>query len=588
LPSASSPSSRPHARARARVRAWVVCSALATALAAALAGCGSSSSPGTSADPATVVPASAVLYAGATVRPTGALKTGALAAGRALTHQANPYLRLLGTLQTPGSAPLQFARDIAPWLGPHAGVFLTSLRSASALPTQLEQGLLGGSFSSGFAFGTSGAQGAIVLDTTDTSKARSFLDSQAAKAGAHSASYDGVSYELSSSGVAFGIVDRFAVIGSESGLHDVIETSHAGGALAQSSGYAKLLAAAPSDALAHVYSNPPSTAPASTGNEGGLSSLLRILGGARQANVSLVGSAGSLALDADTLTASAGAAGEAGGLMDPDPEAAQALGELPGESWLAVGLGHVGTTLSHDAQDIQGLASLGTTLGGGAREGTAGITITGLLQGLITPLRVLGSGSALARRDFASWMGSAGVFASGASLLELKAAVSIASDSPARSRAAVAELAGALRKVGASTSPASIPGTEAAIGVRIAGLPIILDIADGRASDGQTKFVLGVAEGSVEAALNPPTTLAATAPHTAAAASLGEGIQPSLIVSFPTFIGLLEGIGLIEAPSISKLVPYLRSVTTLAAGGHELGGGVDRVRLVVGLQPAGG
>jgi hypothetical protein len=563
-----------------------MCSALATALAATLAGCGSSGSPGTSADPATVVPASAVLYAGATVRPTGSLKTGALAAGKALTHQADPYLRLLGALQTPGSSPLNFAHDIAPWLGPHAGVFLTSLDAAGALPTQLEQGLLGASISGGFAFGSRGAQGAIVLDTTDAAKARSFLKGLAAKAGAHRTSFQGVTYDLGSGGVAFGIVDRFAVIGSETGMHAAIEAAHStGGALAHSSDYTKLLAAAPPDALAHIYSNPTSTAPASTSSEGGLSSLLRVLGGARQANVSLVASAGSLALDADTLTASAG---EAGGLMDPDPEAAQALGELPGESWLAVGLGHVGTTLSQDAQDIQGLASLGSTLGGGAQEGTAGITITGLLQGLITPLRVLGSNSALARRDFASWMGSAGVFASGASLLELKAAVSIASKSPARSRAAVAELAGALRKVGASTSPVSIPGTEAAVGVRITGLPIILDIADGRASDGQTKFVLGVAEGSVEAALNPPTTLAATVTHTAATASLGEGIQPSLIVGFPTFIGLLEGIGLIEAPSIAKLVPYLRSVTTLAGGGRELGGGVDRLRLVVGLQPASG
>jgi hypothetical protein len=564
-----------------------VCTALATALAATIAGCGSSSSPGTSADPATVVPASAVLYAGATVRPTGALKTGALAAGKDLTHEADPYLRLLGTLQTPGSAKLEFARDIAPWLGPHAGVFLTSLRSASALPSQLEQGLLGGSSSGGFAFGTGATQGALVLDTTDTSKARSFLDGQAAKAGARSTSYDGVSYELSSGGVAFGMVDRFAVIGSESGLHDVIETARgSGSALAHSSSYAKLLAAAPSDALAHIYSNPPSTAPASTSSEGGLSSLLRVLGGARQANVSLVASAGSLALDADTLAANADSTSEAGGLMDPDPEGAQALGELPGESWLAIGLGHVGTTLDQDAQDIQGLASLGSTLGGGAPESTAGISITGLLQGLITPLRVLGSNTALAHRDFASWMGSAGIFASGASLLELKAAVSIASKNPALSRAAVAELAGQLRKAGASTSPVSIPGTEAAVGVRITGLPIILDIAVGRASNGQTKFVLGVAEASVETALNPPSTLAATVPRAAAAASLGEDIQPSLIVGFPTFIGLLEGVGLIEAPSIAKLVPYLRSATTLTAGGRELSGGVDRLRLVVGLQQA--
>jgi hypothetical protein len=557
----------------------------------ALAGCGSSSAPGTAADPATAVPAAAVLYAGATVRPTGAEKTSALAAGKALTHQADPYLRLLGALQTPGSATLNFSRDLAPWLGAHAGVFLTSLSGAGTLPSQLEQGLLGSSSSGAFAFGASGAQGAIVLDTSDTAKASSFLDSQAAKAGAHATSHRGVRYEVNSGGVAFGLIDRFAVIGSESGLRSVIETTHGGGALASTGAYAKLLAAAPSEALAHVYSNPASArATASAGRAGGATEgaagLLRLFAGAGQTNISLVPSASSLTLDADTLASAS--SGQAGGLLAGDPEGAQALDELPGESWLAIGLGHVGATLGEDAQGLQTLASLGSTLTGGPPESTAGLSVAGLLQGLITPLRELGANTAQARREFASWMGSGGIFASGANLLELRAAVAITSKDPARSRAAVAALGQQLSKAGGSVSPVSIPGTEAAIGARISGLPVILDIADGRDSAGQTKFVLGVGEASVKAALSPSSTLSGAASASAAAASLGEGIQPSLIADFPTFLGLLEAVGLIEDPSISKFVPYLRSLTTLAGGGRELGGGVQRFRLAVGLQPPSG
>ncbi len=122
----------------------------------------------------------------------------------------------------------------------------------------------------------------------------------------------------------------------------------------------------------------------------------------------------------------------------------------------------------------------------------------------------------------------------------------------------------------------------------MSGLPVVLDIADGRAAGGQTKFVLGLGEASVPAALNPSSTLAGAAPRAAAAASLGEGIQPSLIVDFPTLLSLLEGVGLLEAPSISKFVPYLRAATTLAGGGHELGGEVERFRLVLGLQAPSG
>ena len=92
--SVPSTTATPPARHRpARIRATFACALLAL-FAGALAGCGSSDTPGTSADPATAVPAAAVLYAGATVRPTGTLETNALAAGKALSHQADPYARL--------------------------------------------------------------------------------------------------------------------------------------------------------------------------------------------------------------------------------------------------------------------------------------------------------------------------------------------------------------------------------------------------------------------------------------------------------------------------------------------------------------
>jgi hypothetical protein len=566
-----------------RARATPACAALCVSLALAIAGCGTSSPGGTTADPAVATPAQALLYAGATVRPTGAEKTSALAAGQALTHQADPYLRLLGALETPGSAQLSFAHDVAPWLGPHAGVFLTSLGSSSALPSLLEQGLLGSSNASAFPFGTSGAQGAIVLDTSNTDKARSFLDAQATKAGAHTTHFHGVAYELTAGGVAFGLVDRFAVIGSESGLHEVIEATHGAGSLADASGYTKLLAAAPANALAHVYANLARATAPGAAPEAGLGGVLAQLAGAHEANISLVPSASSLSLDADTL--SAGASGQGGGLLAPDPQAAQALSELPGESWLAIGLGHVGTTLGQDVQDLQALASLGSALGGGSPESSAGLSISGLLGGLLTPLRALGASGAQAQREFSSWMGSAGIFASGASLLELRAAVSISSNDPAASHAAIGALATQLRKAGVEVAPVSLAGTDAAIGARVSGLPVVLDIADGRDAAGQTKFVLGVGEASIAAALDPQSTLAAAAPRTAAAASLGEGIQPSLIVSFPTFLSLLEAIGLDEDPSISKFIPYLRATTTLAGGGHEVGAGVERFRLALGLQP---
>jgi hypothetical protein len=584
LPAATIPSSRRHRAVR--IRAPFACGTLvALASAIVLAGCGSSNPGGTSADPAGVVPASAALYVGASVRPQGTLKTSALAAGHALTGQGDPYLHLLAALQTPGSPKLSFTHDVAPWLGPNAGVFLSSLHDSGSLPSLLEQGVLGGSGSASFPFGSGGAQGAIVLDTSNPSAARSFLDSQAAHAGAHAESFDGTSYQANAGGVAFALVNRFAVIGSETAVHSVIETAHgAAGALARASDYSKLAGQAPAGALAHVYTSAEGAAAGESPAAGGqLSQLLRVLAGNHPANVSLIPTTSSLSLAADTL--SSGPA-HSGGLLEADPEAAQAFDELPGEAWLAIGLGHLSSAIDQDAQDIEALTSLGSS--GPPAPSSAGISFGSLLQGLLTPLHALGASTPQARSQFASWMGSAGVFASGANLTELKAGVTISSTNPARSRAAVSELAAQLRKGGATVSSTSVTGTEAAVSVTISGLPVPLDIADGRASNGRAKLIIGIGEQSVAAALDPATTLAAAAPSAAAASGLGEGIHPSLLVNFPTFISLLEGIGLLEQPPISQLLPYLRASSSLIGGGRQLGGEAARFRLVLGLQNTAG
>jgi hypothetical protein len=571
---------------------------LALLAAAVLAGSGCGSSPtGTSVDPASAVPASAALYAGAIVRPEGSLQKAASAAGRALTHQADPYLRLLGALQTPGSPSLDYKRDVAPWIGTRAGVFLDSSGGSSEaaishLLTLVQQGLLGRSPSGGsFPFAAHSAEGAIVLDTRDTAKARSFLQTLAKRAGAHTSSYRGISYQLGN-GVAFGIVARLAVIGTEPALRSVIDTtSDSGLALAHSPGYSKLQTAAPTGALAHLYANPGAVSEgAHKAAAQGTASALALLAGQRLLNVSLVPTSNSFALDVDAVAPDSGstATGVSGGLLTASPEASRALGELPGESWLAVGLGDLGGTLSANGHALQGLTSLAGLLTGSSNSApSAGLSVTGLVEGLLKPLTVLGANTAETKRDFAGWIGSAGLFASGSGLLELRGGIVIDSKNPARSRAAVAKLGALLRKGGGSVQRTSIAGTDAAVAVHLSGLPVELDIADGRGSAGNTKFVIGLGEQSVEAALNPSGTLSGSTSYASASATLGEGIKPSVLVEFPTLLGLLEGVGLSEDPTIAPLVPYLRALGTLSGGGKSLGGGIERFRLVLGLQGSG-
>lgn len=558
-------------------------------LACLLGGCGSSSSTGTSADPAGVTPASAAVYLGAVVRPNGSLKSDAQALGRALTHQSDPYTRLLGLLQTPGSPTPSFSSDIAPWLGQNAGLFLTSVGSSESLTDLLQQGLAGigaGNGASGslwpFGAGAAGPQGAIVLDTSDLSAARTFVSGAAAHAGAHAMSYRGVPYEATSAGDAFAVVDRFVVLGTESGVRAVIDTAQgASSSLKSDSSYSQLQALAPSGALGHVYANPSAR---------GLPALIGTLGGARPLNVSLVPSSSSLALDADAGPSPAGSSGaRSGGLIAAAAAGNRALSELPGESWLAAGLGNVGAAAGGSLGDLHGLLGLVSTLGSssagaGVASPQATLSVKGLLEGLIKPLDILSANTAQARSAFLSWMGDAGVFASGTSVLELKGGVVIDSTNPAASRAAVAKLGAALRRAGEEATPASVPGTEAAIEAKIAGLPLTLVIADGHAADGSAKFVMGLGAASIQAALDPPTAMASSAAYESAAHALGEGIQPSMTVDFATMLSLLESVGLSEDPTIAPLEPYLRASNTLAGGGKSLGGGVERLRLVLGLQ----
>jgi hypothetical protein len=590
---------------RPRRGAATLAPVLALAAAAlALAGCGSSSSPGSSADPAGVIPASAPLYVGAVVRPSGSLKSGATAAATTLTHQPDPYARLASVLQAPGVPALTYSHDLAPWLGTDAGIFLSSLSTSAAATTQLQQ-LLGTVLQGGGATTpsawpfASGLQGAIVLDTSDAAKAASFIATEAGHAGAHAASYRGVSYQATSGGDAFGIVDRLAVLGTVTALHSVIDTSLGAPSLVHAADYSKLLSSAPSGALAHVYSNPTVTgagAPSAASGAAraqGLGGLVGLLGGTRTVNLSLVPSSNSIALDVDSLTAGSDAPAS-GGLAGSAAAGAQALGELPGESWLAAGLGNAGATLSGDVQALHSLASVLTSLGSSSGAGAVseessagGFDIKGVLEGVLAPLSALSAPGAQSQHDFLSWISSAGLFASGSGIVDLRGGIVLDSTNPSLSKAAVAKLGAALEKSGGSVQSISIPGANAAISARVNGLPVELDIANGAGADGQTKFVIGLGEASVQDALKPPSTLLSAASTSTAAGTLGEGIRPSAIVELAPLLSLLEGIGLSEDPSISHVLPYLRSLSTVVGGGKSLGGGIERYRLVAGLQHSG-
>ena len=551
-------------------------------LAAALAGCGSSPS-GTSESPATVTPASAPLYIDAVVQARRQLEDRRDRRRATLTGRQHPFEGLLKLLAGPTGKTPNYAQEVEPWLGTHAGAFLSAaalehaegLLSGETLEKLLSEGFSGleaallGPNGLQAALGTSSAQGALVLDTTDVAKAKSFLEGQAHSAGAHTTSYRGVTYQVSPDGVAEGIVHKFAVIGSEAGIKSVIETAAGGPSLAQASAYSKLTSTAEHGALANAYLS--SEELASTLKSGGGGTA--VVGAAAAVAVGAPAARNrscrcwtacsatpasftcrrsraqtQVALNLDTLppTPLPAAPARADRRRAPPNRAPATPNRLakaerrccagspaaPGWRWASA------TSAVRWAAVRRVLAPLGSL-------GSA-LNIDGIDFGkLLAPLT---SRSLNLQRDLLSWAGATGLYVSGSSVLDLQAAIVITSKNPARSRAAVAQLAQAYREAGGQTSPTSVPGTETAVTVKLPSFPLQLTLAAG-----QGKFVAGLGTASIEEALHPQSTLGSAPSYGTATSTLGGGIQPSALIEFHALSGLLESIGLNQSPGFSSL-----------------------------------
>jgi hypothetical protein len=524
-------------------------------MALALAGCGSSGSVAPGPDPASVVPARTPLYVGALIEPTGVLKTNALADGRKLSHLEEPYEKLLEELQSGGPTHFKWA-EVKPWVGQRAGLFTDSIGGSGSALGALTQGLSGSLTASGVASSLTGGetQGALLLDVSDPAGASAFVKAQAAVAGAHPASFHGSSFEVDSKGRALGVVGKFVVIGSEVDLKSVIETAAGGPSLLASTAYSQLSHSTSGTALADIYISPSAllaTHTAGKGESQWLGLLDGILSSTGDIYLAVAPTAGSIAVEAVS---------QPSGSPQQEAAAAKIFGQLPGESWLALGIGDLGKSLGGAGGLLNQLGSLSSA------------------GGLATLLPKVDTKGIDVKRDLLSWMGAAGVFASGSSLLNIMAGVEIDSKNPAASRAAVATLAKLLSGSGGSSQTIRVPGTEVAMTVRSANSPLSIDIADGGG-----KFVIGLGETSIVQAFKPSSTLASSPTYKTAQETLGAGLNPTLLVAFPTLLGFLEGLNLQENQSLGKVIPYLRSLDTLTAGSGR-SGDLIRSRLILGLR----
>jgi Protein of unknown function (DUF3352) len=569
----------------------------------ALVGGGCSSSTKNAPDPASAVPASAPLYVSATVRPEGSLRSDALADARALTHEPNPYASLLAVLDLPNptTARRVSAAEVDPWLGEHAGVFLTRIKLPAVsgvgkilalLRPELLAQLFAHPANSAAAEGAAAAgaaQGAVILDVTDLAKARAFLRSRSS--GTRAVSYKGVAYRVSATGEAYGLVGQFLVVGSESGLEEVVDTTQGAPALSHVGTYISLRgSAAEPEALANAYLETAALAHSLEVPPGGTSRLLsqlRTLAPSGPLYVSLAPRVHELRVDIDQP--SSGASRTPSATESEQAASTQQIFQgLPEGSSLAIGVQNFGALAERALSVLPGLTGTSAAASTARSRRAQGKGLLGSLAGAGSPAasalsgleRLLGTlerKNAAVKGEYLSWMGPAGAFVSGSSPLEFNAAIVITPRGNSIPRAALSNLSGLLAGSGATVSPITVPGAEAADAVGVSGLPVPLQVGEG-----QGKFVIGLGVSPVQEALSPSGTLGGSAAYQAAVKALGEGMQPQVMVDVPMLLTVAGALGL-DRGALSQISPFLRSLTTLTVGSKQLGS-VTRTRVLIGLS----
>ena len=378
-----------------------------------------------------MTPGNAPLFAEAVVRPQGAQKDAVDSALSKLLATSDPGGFIVDRLDRAlgqQAKGFTYESDVAPWLGPRAGVFFETL--------------------------TNRADGAAALAVTDAAAARQAIKkaSSASKKPERNASYHGVGYTLSAGGTATGLVGDFLVTGSRKAFEDAVDASR-GSSLADSSQFTAQLNAQPSDQLAFAYADPRGivdalersgqvTAAQVTSAGAGLQALL-----SQPVALSLSATADQLSLQASAATSSS----------TPAPQQSSLLGSFPGDSWLAFAASGAGSSYG------QALTRGGST----AIRKALGFDL----------------GSQLSR-----WAGDVGGFVRGTSLFGLGGALVLQTTDQQASGQTLSELQRALaRRPSVRVSPLSAAG-EQGFSLSLAGTPIPLDFVQ---RDGKVVVGLG-------------------------------------------------------------------------------------------------
>jgi hypothetical protein len=508
----------------------------ALAAAAIFAGCGDSGDS-SGDDPASVAPADTPVFVEAKIRPTGELRTNleeiaSRVAG--VDDLGGTIVEQLEAAASDSDEPVDFEKDIQPWLGETAGIFLTEYD--------------GDNFD--------GVGGAVAV--TDTGAAQEFIDKRVdAEADSSEESYEGVDYVLDEDEQAFGLVGSFLVIGEDKKAFEAAVDASNDEALVDSDAYNSVSPSNPSGSLANVYVD--------------IGGLVEMAGNevdpdARRlldaTGVELEKSAALLSVIPGSDNVEIDVASKFGEEQDavPTADASQMLGSLPADAVAAVGVGNLGESLGQVVDTID-------------EEGIPGEIPPNKFKDALKQ-------TGIDIEKITSGLGNAAVFARGASLLTLSGALVIEAKNPSEARNTVSNF-GTLLRASGTAGVTAVNGEAAGFSVRDPDLgrqPLVVAakgdlIAIGY---GLPATLSGLSSGK-------GATLSDTKAYNEALNSLGGTPITGFAAGRPA-IRLIEG--LIEDPDekeeFEQARPYLSKIPFLAIG-SEAKDDVVQAKVILGV-----
>jgi hypothetical protein len=503
--------------------------AVLAVLAALVVGCGSGAAAG-DGDPAKLVPADAMAYTEVTVRPDGDVRQDALDAAAKVLRTSDGEAgirRVLGQALAQDEHPLDYDRDIKPWLGKRVGLWFDTRLDREGDPG-----------------------GSALIATTDPDAALDAFHKSAQGEKLTKRSYDGTDYEVGRDGVAAGIVDDFLVVGPEPEFKRVVDTRK-GDALADADRYRNGVAQLGDNRLAHFYvdlGRAFELARRSAPDDEQLPQLEALVPFGK-----LPPLVGSFSADGDRLAVDVAVKGETAnalGTFGGGAGSTPLVGELPGDSWAAFGAAKYGQQLKATLDRFSGLFG-----GAAARDMLRrqyGIDLD---------------------EDVLSWIGDVAVFARGDTLPAVDGGVVFQVTDSDKAANGFGKLVGLLHAAGGvRVDPVTIAGAKNAFALtdRSTRKPIVLARSDER-------VVIAYGRDAAEAALSPTSKLGDSDLFGRTKDLLG-GADPSLLLSMPAALKLADSSGSSDA-GFQRARPYLEAYDALGLGYTD-----GRVRFVAGLK----